>query len=166
LSDLLAGCNDCLDATQPTGGLIVPEDTIKRLIGTWRLVSAERHDLETGARSHVMGPGANGFINYGADGRMIVIVVGGPRAVPTSATSTSEEKEVLYDSLNAYAGTYSLNGNEMLHHVDTSWNEIWTGHDQKRFLKFDGEKLVLSGSPSAGTDGRLGVRVMTWEKVT
>ena len=85
-----------------------------------------------------MGPHANGFINYGTDGRMIVIVVGGPRTETRRRQRRSpDEKQALYDSLNAYAGTYSLNGNELTHHVDTSWNEIWTGHDQKRFLKFD-----------------------------
>ena len=143
----------------------MPDDIIKRLLGTWKLISAERHDLENGARSPIMGPQANGFINYGPDGRMIVIVVGGPRARPAGATPTNAEKQALYDSLNAYAGTYSLAGNELTHHVDASWNEMWTGHDQKRSLKFVGERLQLSGSPTAGADGRLGTRVMTWEKV-
>ena len=142
------------------------EDTIKRLIGTWRLVSAIRRDLESGAESFVMGPQANGFINYGTDGRMIVIVVGGPRIQPAAPVPSPDEKQALYDSLNAYAGTYSLHGNALIHHVDTSWNESWTGQNQKRFLKFDGELLQLSGSPSVGNDGRMGVRVMTWEKVS
>lgn len=141
------------------------EETIKRLIGTWKLVSAIRRDLESGAETFVMGPKANGYINYGADGRMIVVVVGGPRTKSAGQTPTGQEKEALFDSLNAYAGTYSLNGNEMLHHVDISWNEMWTGHDQKRFLKFVGDKLQLSGSPTKGDDGGTTVRTMTWERV-
>ncbi len=140
------------------------EDTIKRLTGTWKLVSAERQNLDTGAKNFIMGPQANGFINYGTDGRMIVIVVGGPRAKPASQTPTAEQKQALYDSLNSYAGTYSVRDDVVTHHVDTSWNEIWTGGDQQRRFKVIGERLQLSGLPTRAEDGHTYVRVMTWER--
>jgi hypothetical protein len=142
------------------------DETIKRILGTWRLVSAVLHNLDTGAKSYTMGPQANGYINYGADGRMIVITVGGPRPKPAGAVPTATEKQALYDSLNSYAGTYSLEGEMLTHHVDTSWNEMWTGGDQKRSLKFVGENLQLSGQPTLNGDGHKTVRVMTWERVT
>lgn len=37
------------------------------------------------------------------------------------------------------------------HHVDISWNQVWTGTDQVRDVKFEGRKLILStSSPPTG----------------
>ncbi len=145
---------------------MTPEETVQHLLGTWKLVSAERHNLDTGVKDFLMGPAANGFINYGADNRVIVLVVGGPRTKPASQMPSAAEKQALYDSLNSYAGTYSVAGDIVTHHVDTSWNEMWTGHDQKRQVKFIGDRLQLSGLPARADDGHTYARVMTWERAS
>jgi hypothetical protein len=57
------------------------------------------------------------------------------------------------------------NGNEVTHHVDISWNELWTGTDQTRLVTFDGDYVRLSTRPSPDPiEGKMSVRTMTWER--
>src|SRR5213079_1689701 len=50
--------------------------------GSWRLVSYVGEEVPSGVRSDVMGAHPGGYINYGRDGRMIVIIVGSERKRP------------------------------------------------------------------------------------
>ncbi len=64
-----------------------------------------------------------------------------------------------FRSMVAHSGTYSVEGACLVHHVDTSWNEAWTGTDQVRNYKLDGERLVLVDGPSPNTrTGKKSVR--------
>src|SRR4051812_38707052 len=69
-------------------------------------------------------------------------------------------------SMAAYAGTYTIEGNQVIHRPDVSWNETWTGTDQVREYKFDGERLMLATSPSPNPfSGKMSVRSLVWEKI-
>lgn len=139
---------------------------IDRLLGTWKLVSSVREEIPSGAKTDMFGANPHGFINYGADGRMIALLTRGDRKAPASGKATPAEAEALFKSMLSYAGTYSVNGNEVTHHVDISWNESFTGSTQKRIARFEGNRLMLSTPQSLDPiDGKMSVRTMTWEKV-
>jgi Lipocalin-like domain len=74
------------------------------LVGTWRLVSFVGEEVPSGVRSDVMGAHPGGYINYGRDGRMIVIIVGSERRKPAGPVVTPEEAAALMRSMLAYAG--------------------------------------------------------------
>ena len=57
---------------------------------------------------------------------------------------TDEEKVKPLESMSAYAGTYTADGDKVVRHVDTSWNGPWTGTDQVRFYKLDGDILTTT----------------------
>jgi hypothetical protein len=65
----------------------------------------------------------------------------------------------------AYAGTYSVEGGRVTHHVDISWNEVWTGTDQVRFYEINGNILTLSCRFVNLTDGTEAEYVVAWKKV-
>lgn len=68
--------------------------------------------------------------------------------------------------MTAYAGTYTLQADKVIHHADISWNEAWTGTDQVRFFKLDGNILTIATAPNKSpTDGSEGRTVLVWEKV-
>ena len=137
-----------------------------RIIGTWKLVSVKARDLDTGEERDAWGPNPEGFINYGPDGRMIVINARSGRARPKGAMPTVAEAAELFQGLLAYAGRYSVDGDTVTHHVDISWNEAWTGQDMVRIAKFDGDRVQLSTRPSPDpVNGRMSVRTMTWQKI-
>jgi len=144
-----------------------PDDIRNRLLGTWRLVSATREDVASGAKVDQLGGSPKGFINYGADGRMMAIVARGDRRRPAASAPNADEAQALMKSLVSYGGRYTIDGDEITHHVDISWNESWTGTEQKRFFQFDGDRLHLSTAPSPDpSEGTMSVRHMVWEKVT
>ena len=68
--------------------------------------------------------------------------------------------------MTAYGGRYEFDGKTVQHHIDISWNEVWTGATTVRQLKREGNELVYS-SPAApfSSDGRMSVVTLVWEKV-
>jgi Lipocalin-like domain len=70
----------------------------------------------------VLGPDPVGFINYGLDGRFYAIVIRKNRQSPATLPPNDDEKLTLFDSMLAYAGTYTLDHEKAAHHIDASWN--------------------------------------------
>ena len=142
------------------------DDLRQRLLGTWKLVAATREDIASGARTDQLGASPVGYINYAPDGRMLALVARGDRSRPAAAIPTSAEAEALMRSMVGYGGRYTIDGDEITHHVDISWNESWTGTEQKRRFKLDGDRLQLSTRPSPDpSDGTMSVRHMVWERL-
>lgn len=118
------------------------------LLGTWRMISWKKEFIATGNAVDALGPDPQGFITYTADGRVSVIVVPRDRPAPASLPPSDAEKVRLFDSLFAYAGTYTLGDDKVVHHLDTTWNQSWTGTDQVRFYKLSGNRLSIHGAPA------------------
>ncbi len=118
------------------------------LLGTWRMVSWVREVVATGERADVLGPDPVGYIAYHGDGRMMALVVRNDRAAPRGPVPTDEEKLALFDSMLAYAGSYTLDEEKVVHHVDASWNQAWTGTDLVRFYRLEGDALTIRGAPA------------------
>lgn len=138
----------------------------ERLIGTWTLVSAEREEIPSGAKTAFLGENPSGFLHYMPDGRMLALITRGGRKAPAGKVATATEAEALIRSMIAYGGTYACDGDEVTHHCDISWNQSFTGSKQKRKVQFDGERLILSPPPSPDpTDGTMSVRRLTWKRV-
>ena len=138
------------------------------LQGTWKLLSYVGEEIPSGARADVMGPHPSGYINYGPDGRMIVIIAGTGRSKPAGPLATPAEAEALLRSMLAYAGTYTVDthAKTVTHHIDVSWDESRTGGSFVRNYRLEGEHLTLI--TPASTDpatGKKTVRTVTWEKV-
>lgn len=112
----------------------------QKLFGTWKLVSYVGEEVPSGGKSDVMGSRPSGYINYGPDGRMIVIIVGSDRKKPKGPIATQEEAQDLIRSMLAYAGTYTLDSSvkTVTHHVEISWDQSRSGASQVRTYKLDG----------------------------
>jgi len=124
--------------------------------------------VETGQKSEYFGAHPTGFISYGSDCRVQVIMISEKRKVPANLVPTDAERIGLYNGLTAYAGTYSITGGIVSHYIDASWNEAWTGTTQPRQFKIDGKTLqikTLSGQKSTIT-GREVVIELVWTKVS
>ena len=140
---------------------------METLYGTWKLVSFTQRFVATDETIDVFGRNPKGFLSYSRDGRMNAILVKDVRPKQADmAQATTEDKVQLFSSMYAYAGTFTVDGNTVTHHVDISWNENWTGTDQVRNVRLDGERLYISTNPqSNGIDGRIIVAELVWEKV-
>jgi hypothetical protein len=131
------------------------------IVGTWKFQSFVREVIATGERQNEFGErpsGPSGYISYQPDGRMFAVLVGDNRAKPTGAVPADEEKVRLFGTLIAYSGTYVLDGDKITHQIDVSWNQSWTGADQVRFYKVEGNTLMITTAvnrnPRDGREGR------------
>jgi hypothetical protein len=137
-----------------------------RLTGTWKLKSFVLEIVGTGERYNQLGEHPHGFLGYSSDGRMYAILVNDDRIKPREEAPTDEERAKLHKSMMAYAGTYTIDGGKVIHHVDISWNGARTGTDQVRFYELKGDTLTIRTEPNKSPiDGREGVRILVWEKL-
>jgi hypothetical protein len=119
----------------------------------------------SGQRSCPYGDHPDGYLGYFPDGRMYAIGVTDDRLEPRGLVPTDEEKIKLQGSMFAYAGTYTADGHKVVHHVDISWNQFWTGTDLVRFYKLDGNTLTITTAPVPSTiDGKEGHWILVWKK--
>jgi hypothetical protein len=116
--------------------------------------------------SDALGPEPRGFVTYTADARVMVLVVKRDRPMPSNLTPTPAEKIALYDSLFAYSGTYSVDAEQVTHHIDTSWNEAWNGTHQVRYCTIEGNRLTYRNPPAKDPmDGQECRYTVEFEKV-
>ena len=133
--------------------------------GTYKLVIDQRKIVETG--EIIPTPNPLGYIMYGKDGRLLVLIVRHPRPKPEIPDKfTDQERIDLFRTMSAYGGTYKFDGKTVEHSVDIAWNEVWVGTRQVRNVTRDGDRLTLT-TPSyrSQMDGKISVNMLVWEKV-
>ena len=136
-------------------------------IGTWTLRATERKVLDTGESAPLWGAHPTGTLIYTADGRMSALVLAESRKAPAAAMPTEAEALSLFKSMVAYAGRYTIQSDRVVHHVEQSWNQAWTGTDVVRFYKLEGTRLTLTTAPAPNPrDGRMSVSTLVWERVS
>ena len=139
-----------------------------QVLGTWRLRSYVREVLATGERFNQFGDDPDGYIGYAPDGRMYAIFARHDRITPRDSVPTDEEGVQLLGTMVAYAGTYTLSKteNKVVHHIDISWNQAWTGTNQVRYFELDGDTLTITTAPyKSYYDGREGRSILIWTRV-
>jgi hypothetical protein len=135
------------------------------LCGTYKLISWKRQIVETGHIETFRN--TKGLIMYDQGGRFLVLMTDGDRPKPESiATMTDQQRSDLHRTMFAYGGTFTFDGKMVEHHIDLSWNEVWTGTTVIREVKVEGDQLIYTSRPApfAG-DGKLSVGTVVWEKV-
>ena len=137
------------------------------IVGTYRLISSTRVILETGETEDSYGKNPIGYLTYGRDGRMMGITVFSNRPRPESLEKmTDQQRADLFRTMIAYGGTYTIHGDRIEHHIDISWNELWTGTTVIREINKEGDRLVLTTKPAPfPRDGKMSVNTLVWEKV-
>jgi hypothetical protein len=136
------------------------------LLGTWKLKSFVRQDVVTGERRPALGERPEGYLGYAPDGRMYALFVAGGRVIPAGEQLTDAERGELYKTMLAYAGTYAISGETVVHHIDTAWNNARLGTDQIRYFKLDGDLLTLTTERNKSpVDGSDGFGVLVFERV-
>jgi maltose alpha-D-glucosyltransferase / alpha-amylase len=141
-----------------------PDDN--RLLGTWKLQSLSAEVIATGRRSNPFGDHPDGYLSYSPDGRMYSIILREGRPNPHDDDPTDEAKLRLSESIIAYAGTYTANGEAVCYNVDISSNQSWAGTREIRFYQLDGDTLTLTTAPArspiTGLESKL---VMIYKKL-
>jgi hypothetical protein len=144
-----------------------PAPANKELAGTWRLVRFTRTNVATGEAQDTFGKAPSGFIQFGRDGRMMMLVVKEPRTAPAEPEKmTDQERADLFKTMIAYGGTYTFDGKALTCHLDVTWNQAWTGAEIVRHVTLEGNKLTLmADAHKSYVDGNVISAVMMFERV-
>ena len=103
--------------------------TTNSIAGVWKLKKYTRRFLDTGEVRSDMLPQA--YILYTPGGYMMSITVEENRQSPADEVLTDAERVRLFKSIiSAYSGSYTVEGDKVIHDVELSWNEAWTGTKQ------------------------------------
>jgi hypothetical protein len=138
----------------------------ENLPGTYKLLSSTRTIVETGEVKDAFGKQPNGYIMYGMDGRMLVLITSAGRPKPSLTDMTDQDRADQYRTLNAYGGTYTFHGDWIEHHIDIATNETRVGTSEIREVKRDGNRLTYTTKPQPfPADGKISVITLVWEKM-
>ena len=91
-------------------------------------------DVATGERKDALDRHPRGIVVYTPE-RVTFLIVKDDRIRPERLPPPDEEKIALFDSMFAYSGSYTVESDRVIHHVDISWNEAWSGTDQVAVLQ-------------------------------
>ena len=136
------------------------------LVGTWSLVSFQLQ-LTDGSVKHPWGRNLVGQVMYTPDGFMAGTFMKQDRAHFPAADvmlATPEESVAALKSYVGYAGSYSVRGDSVVHHVTVSWFPNWSGTDIERFFEVENGNLVLRTPPIA-IGGMRAKSVGVWRKI-
>lgn len=105
----------------------------ERLVGGWELV---RWAILGGGRENFpFGPAASGLILYGADGWMSATIAAADRPPLSTANprlAPAAERAAAFAGYFSYAGTWRVDGEEVIHAVRWSLNPAFVGTEQRR----------------------------------
>jgi len=133
--------------------------------GSWKLLAWRR--LEGESISYPFGEDATGLLIYAADGSMAVQMTAANRpTIPTTDPlgGDAEERAAAYSTCLAYFGTWEVDDDKIIHHVQASLFPNWSGTVQPRPFTCDGQELILRTPPAAGPNGTV-VNEMSWVRV-
>ncbi|HXQ26292.1 MAG TPA: lipocalin-like domain-containing protein [Candidatus Acidoferrales bacterium] len=125
----------------PSSGIAQSKDA---LVGTWKLVSVT-DTTDKGEVKHSWGQNPTGFLTYTADGRVsAVMAFDGRKPLSTFPdVAHAEESVEALTSFVAYAGSYTVTGDKVIHHLEACSVQAWVNTDLVRFAKLQGDRLTL-----------------------
>ena len=135
-----------------------------RLFGMWKLESWHTEFKATGERKPFFGERPNGYLVFTPEKRVLGLLTAEQRKRP----ETNEDRLAAFWSMVAYSGTYRVENDKWIMKIDVAWNESWTGTEQVRFFKIEGDTLTVTSpwEPNTNLPGRPETRgVLVWSKV-
>jgi len=109
-----------------------------------------------------------GYLVYTPDGTYVVQIMRPHRPAFLGGDvlgGTAQENAAAIGGYIAYAGTYQVERDMVIHRVAISLFPNWVGGEQRRTVAWDGERLILT-TPSLLTGGSSVTHRLAWERVS
>lgn len=141
------------------------ERALSRLLGTWRLVSVEARGVD-GAVTLPYGREPVGYLTYTAEGRMAVSIMRAPAPRVKSGDLFLGAAEALGagHAYIGYSGTVAVEGDTVVHTLDTCSYPNWVGTVQRRRFQLEADSLTLT-TPLIDRGGVAAAAVVKWVRV-
>jgi len=135
----------------------------RRIVGTWKLVSAEETLKKGGTRPiPQFGRNAKGFLMYQADGYMSALLETSNRPKRGDPSRRAQDEKVLTaGGAFAYCGRYEIDveRKQIVHLPEIATADSYVGSRQVRPYKFESERLIFRDVEKDNAD------VASWEIV-
>jgi hypothetical protein len=149
----------------------VTNDPPNDLVGSWRLVD---WTVSVGERTRrPWGGKATGLLTYTDDGRMWAALMATDRpAMPTRTLSAAPPslRAAAASGFVTYAGSYTVDGEDVIHHVEVSLLPNYVGNDERRHVDWvetdNGLDLELTTPPTDTDGGRKVVERLQWSRIS
>jgi hypothetical protein len=144
-----------------------PNPAFRPFVGTWRLVSSVEVLPDGTSRPYGFGPHAQGYLMYDATGHVCAQVVNPDRPKWIDPEHpTPQEVKTAFDGFGGYCGTFTVDekSHTAAHIPEVSFDPNLVGQAKPRSYRFDGDKLIYSGTEKLEPSGESNW-TMTWEKV-
>jgi hypothetical protein len=132
-----------------------------KLLGVWKLKSFIIESVQTKERRPVYGDNPKGYLVVTPE-RFTAIITGEGRRPPEN----DQDRLFSFRTMFAYTGPYRIEGDTLTTKVDVAWNEAWTGTDQTRIFRLEGDKLFIEGTSANVNNPSMGVTrgILEWER--
>jgi hypothetical protein len=143
------------------------EESSRSVVGTWSITSLSYRILDTDERVQPFGDQVNGLIHYSPGGHMAVFLQKKNLPMPSyNDYSDAGRAQIHKEIIGAYAGTYSVDGNKVTHHISAAWRPDWVGQDQVRYVDVKGDTLTITSAPLVSVvTGKPSVSILTFVRV-
>jgi hypothetical protein len=143
-----------------------PASAEPSVVGAWSLVSYAREDPAPGASTFPWGEKPTGLLLFLPDGHMAVTITGQGRQPAVRGEDGLVERQArLYQTVTAYAGTYSVRGSTMIVRVEVASDPGLVGTDLAREVRIEGDLLTIRTAPMKSmSDGKMYVYALSWKR--
>ena len=142
-------------------GFALAQDTAKQLAGRWKL-NTWTVQIIGGEVTEPFGPNPKGRAIFTPDGFVAFVIVAANR----KPAANDADAAALLKTLMAYTGKFTIDGDKFTTKVDISWSELFTGTDQVRFFKLEGDRLSIRTAEQASAiyPGKRVVGTIIWKR--
>lgn len=121
------------------------QNSQNQVIGTWRLISAEDKDPNTGKWvPYTFGNPPSGYFIYDATGHASVqIMTTPPQTIATPDSPTPDEALAIFNAYIAYYGSYTVDSANITVQVEGALDPSQVGTAQARPYEVSGDTLII-----------------------
>ena len=117
----------------------------RQIVGTWRLISAEDKDPNTGQWvPYTFGNPPSGYFIYDVTGHASVqIMTTPPQTIATPDSPTPAEALAIFNNYIAYYGSYTVDSANITVHVEGALDPSQVGRPQTRPYELSGDTVII-----------------------
>ena len=137
-----------------------------KFVGTYRLITTEIKDTNSGEWSETPNFNRIGYITYADTGHMGVHIMPRSRLPFSSDPPTGAEVQVALQGYTAYFGSFTVDDQQQFVEHQR-FGHINQGGivDVKRFYDFEGDRLILTPAPADGGGKSTATLRLVWERL-
>lgn len=136
-------------------------DDRDKLVGTWKLLSAQNEYQASGEKEFSRGRNPTGSLIFTREGRMLALLTNEAR----QPAKTDPERADLFNTMVAYAGEFRVEGERWVTKVDIAWSPALVGTEQQRTYRLDGDRLQEITPWGPRPEKGMARAVLMWQRV-